>query len=265
MSDDSSWKLVPPSPLFEILEIMKCRMLLTVVFCLPGLLVFPGVAAASGPDSLAAARRLMVDQQLKGRDITDSKVLSAMGQVPRHRFVPPDLASQAYDDHPLPIGLGQTISQPYIVALMTQWAEVSPKDKVLEVGTGSGYQAAILAELAHRVYSVELLPELAAAAEARLRDLGYGRVQVRCGDGYQGWPEAAPFDAILVTATAPAVPPALKEQLKEGGRLVLPVGPPGSVQTLLLLRKVKGELKEEKRLPVLFVPLVKPGEERRER
>jgi protein-L-isoaspartate(D-aspartate) O-methyltransferase len=190
-------------------------------------------------------------------------VLAAMAAVPRHRFVPADLASQAYDDHPLPIGLGQTISQPYIVALMTQWAKVAPGDKVLEVGTGSGYQAAVLAELTPRVFTIELLPELAAAARQRLVELGYGRVQGRAGDGYQGWPAEAPFDAILVTATAPAVPPALKEQLKEGGRLVIPVGRPGSVQQLLLLRKVKGELREEKRLPVLFVPLVKPGEANR--
>ena len=227
------------------------------------LVVLKEVAAASGPDSFAAKRQLMVAQQLKARDITDPRVLTAMGTVPRHRFVPEDLISQAYADHPLPIGSGQTISQPYIVALMTQWAEVKPGDKVLEVGTGSGYQAAILAELTDRVFSIELLPELAEAARARLRDLGYGRVQVKSGDGYQGWPEEAPFDAILVTATAPEVPPAMKQQLKEGGRLIIPVGPPGSVQELLLLRKVKGELKEEQRVPVLFVPLVKPGEMKR--
>ena len=226
---------------------------------------FQVAAAVSGPDPFAAERQLMVTQQLKARDITDPRVLAAMGKVPRHRFVPPDLASQAYDDHPLPIGLGQTISQPYIVALMSQWAEVKPGDKVLEVGTGSGYQAAVLAELTGPVFTIELLPELAETALKRLRDLGYERVQVRAGDGYQGWPEAAPFDAVLVTATAPEVPKALKEQLKEGGRLVIPVGPSGSVQTLLLLRKEKDELREEKRLSVLFVPLVKPGEEKRER
>jgi protein-L-isoaspartate(D-aspartate) O-methyltransferase len=224
---------------------------------------FQEVAAASGPDPFAAPRQLMVAQQLKARDIIDPRVLAAMGKVPRHRFVPEDLRSLAYEDHPLPIGLGQTISQPYIVALMTQWAEVKPGEKVLEVGTGSGYQAAVLAELTDRVFSIELLPELAEAARNRLRDLGYGRVQVRSGDGYQGWPEEAPFDAILVTATAPEVPSALKEQLKEGGRLVIPVGPPGSVQELLHLRKVKGELREEQRVPVRFVPLVKPGEVKR--
>jgi protein-L-isoaspartate(D-aspartate) O-methyltransferase len=221
------------------------------------------VPAAAGPDSFDEKRLLMVAQQLKARDITDPRVLAAMGKVPRHRFVPDNLRSLAYEDHPLPIGSGQTISQPYIVALMTQWAEVKPEDKVLEVGTGSGYQAAVLAELSDRVFSIELLPDLAEAARTHLRDLGYGRVQVRSGDGYQGWPEDAPFDAILVTASAPEVPPALKQQLKEGGRLVIPVGPPGSVQELLLLRKVNGELQEEQRVPVLFVPLVKPGEVKR--
>jgi len=222
-------------------------------------------AAVSDPDSFTAARQRMVAEQLQGRDITDPRVLAAMGRVPRHHFVPENLARQAYNDHPRPIGFGQTISQPYIVALMTQWAEVKQGDKVLEVGTGSGYQAAVLAELTDRVFTIELLPELAGTAKARLRDLGYDRVQVRCGDGYKGWPEEAPFDAILVTATAPEVPAALKQQLQEGGRLVIPVGTPGKVQDLLLVRKVKGDLREEKRVPVLFVPLVKPGEERRER
>jgi protein-L-isoaspartate(D-aspartate) O-methyltransferase len=222
-----------------------------------------GVAAAWGEDHYAQKRQRMVAEQLKGRDITDPRVLAAMGTVPRHRFVPDDLTPLAYNDHPLPIGSGQTISQPYIVALMSQWAEVNPGDKVLEVGTGSGYQAAVLAELTDQVWSIELIPELSEAAEKRLRALGYGRIRLRCGDGYQGWPEAAPFDAILVTATAPEVPPALQKQLKEEGRLVIPVGQLGSVQQLLRLRKINGELREEGRLPVLFVPLVKPGEEKR--
>lgn len=216
------------------------------------------VAVAWGEDHYALERQRMVAEQLQGRDITDSRVLAAMGTVPRHRFVPEHLAPLAYNDHPLPIGSDQTISQPYIVALMTQWAEIKPGDKVLEVGTGSGYQAAILAELTDRVFSIELIPELADAAKKRLRSLGYDRIRVLNGDGYQGWPEEAPFDAILVTATAPEVPPALKKQLKEGGRLVIPVGSPGTIQQLLRLRKVNGELKEEERLPVRFVPLVKP-------
>jgi protein-L-isoaspartate(D-aspartate) O-methyltransferase len=228
---------------------------IVLLFCMS----FGHAAAVRGEDRYALERQQMVTQQLQGRDITNPRVLAAMGTVPRHRFVPDCLAPLAYRDHPLPIGQGQTISQPYIVALMTQWAKVQPGDKVLEVGTGSGYQAAVLAEITDRVFSIELKPALADAAEKRLRSLGYDKIRVRCGDGYQGWPAEAPFDAILVTATAPQVPPALKKQLKEGGRLVIPVGPPGSVQYLLLLRKVSGELQEENSLPVRFVPLVKPG------
>jgi len=235
-------------------KIIQCFWLLLFFLVLSG-----QVAAAPEQDQYASERQRMVAQQLQGRDITDPRVLAAMGKVPRHRFVPDHLVPLAYNDHPLPIGSGQTISQPYIVALMTQWAEVKPGDKVLEVGTGSGYQAAVLAEITDRVFSIELKLELAAAAQKRLQALGYDRIQVRTGDGYQGWPAEAPFDAILVTATAPQVPPALEEQLKEGGRLVIPVGYSGSVQHLLRLRKVKGELQEEDRLPVRFVPLVKPG------
>jgi protein-L-isoaspartate(D-aspartate) O-methyltransferase len=217
------------------------------------------LSQAQAPDSFQEARRAMVVRQLQGRDITDPRVLQAMGTVPRHRFVPETLAFQAYQDHPLPIGSGQTISQPYIVALMTQWAEVHPQDKVLEVGTGSGYQAAVLAELAGQVFSIELLPDLARRAAARLKELGYGRVRVKCGDGHQGWPEEAPFDAILVTAAAPQVPPALAAQLKEGGRLVIPLGPPYGAQTMVKWRRIQGKLVEEASLPVMFVPLVRPS------
>ncbi|MFA5110635.1 MAG: protein-L-isoaspartate(D-aspartate) O-methyltransferase [Desulfobaccales bacterium] len=216
------------------------------------------VEAGPPAESFQDARQTMVARQLQRRDITDPRVLIAMGRVPRHRFVPEALASQAYGDHPLPIGEGQTISQPYIVALMTQWAEVAPGNQVLEVGTGSGYQAAVLAELTDRVCTVELLPEMARQAAARLKELGYSRVQVKSGDGYQGWPEAAPFDAIVVTAAAPRVPPALTAQLKEGGRLVIPIGTPYGDQTLVRFRKVKGHLVEEASLPVRFVPLVRP-------
>jgi protein-L-isoaspartate(D-aspartate) O-methyltransferase len=205
------------------------------------------------------ARKRMVEKDLRGRDITDHKVLEVMGRIPRHLFVNPSLQSQAYTDHPLPIGEGQTISQPYIVALMTQWAEVKAGDKVLEIGTGSGYQAAVLAELADQVFTIELVPELGRTAAAALKDAGYARVHTRIGDGYQGWPEEAPFDAVLVTATAPEIPPALAVQLKEGGRLVIPIGTPGRVQQLNKFRKVGEKLQNEARLPVLFVPLVKPG------
>jgi len=233
-----------------------CLPLLAGAMILASLGVCAGSARAL--DSFEDARQVMVARQLQRRDITDPRVLIAMGTVPRHRFVPGALASQAYGDHPLPIGGGQTISQPYIVALMTQWAEVAPGDKVLEVGTGSGYQAAVLAELTDQVWSIELLPELARRAAARLQELGYGRVRVRCGDGYRGWPEAAPFDAILVTAAAPQVPPALAAQLKEGGRLVIPLGAPYGAQTLVRYRQVQGKLVEETSLAVRFVPLVRP-------
>jgi protein-L-isoaspartate(D-aspartate) O-methyltransferase len=217
-----------------------------------------GAGAALAMDSFEDARQAMVARQLQRRDITDPRVLVAMGTVPRHRFVPAALASRAYGDYPLPIGEDQTISQPYIVALMTQWAEVAPGDRVLEVGTGSGYQAAVLAELTEKVFSIEIRPDLARQAAARLKDLGYGRVRVIAGDGYQGWPEAAPFDAILVTAAAPRVPPALTAPLKEGGRLVIPLGPHGGTQTLMRYRRVQGKLVEEASLPVRFVPLVRP-------
>jgi protein-L-isoaspartate(D-aspartate) O-methyltransferase len=235
---------------------VKILIFLLIAFLLAPLVLWK--LKAQAPGSFEESRRRMVEDQLKGRDITDPKVLAAMGKAPRHRFVPPYLAPLAYSDQPLPIGQGQTISQPYIVALMTQWAEVKPGDKVLEIGTGSGYQAAVLAELTGRVFTIELLPELGRTAQGTLEELGYTRVHTRIGDGYQGWPEEAPFDAILVTATAPEVPPALAVQLKEGGRLVIPVGTPGSVQQLIKFRKVGGILREEARLPVMFVPLVKP-------
>ncbi|MCL4504235.1 MAG: protein-L-isoaspartate(D-aspartate) O-methyltransferase [Deltaproteobacteria bacterium] len=217
----------------------------------------PASGLSQPPPDFAQARRDMVNHQLKERGINDPRVLAAMGRVPRHRFVPAGQAALAYGDFPLPIGQNQTISQPYIVALMSQWAEIKSGDKVLEVGTGSGYQAAVLAELTEPVFTIEIKPDLARVAAAHLRELGYHRVQVRTGDGYLGWPEAAPFNAILVTAAAPKVPSALAAQLKEGGRLVIPLGETGGEQNLLRLRKIKGELKEEERVPVRFVPLVR--------
>jgi protein-L-isoaspartate(D-aspartate) O-methyltransferase len=221
-----------------------------------------GLAALglAGPpfDCLQDARRAMVELQLRRRGITDPRVLAAMGQVPRHKFVPGAYASLAYGDQPLPIGSDQTISQPYIVALMTEWAQIKPGDKVLEVGTGSGYQAAVLGELTDRVFSLELRPGLAREAAARLQSLGYKQVKVKWGDGCLGWPNEAPFDAILVTAAAPKAPLALEEQLKEGGRLIIPIGNPERAQMLVRLRKVNGKLREEESLPVRFVPLVRP-------
>jgi protein-L-isoaspartate(D-aspartate) O-methyltransferase len=236
----------------------RVNLLLAVGLLLSWLSAVPAVGSGESASDYAAARKQMVAGQLKARDITDPRVLAALGKVPRHLFVPPNLAQMAYGDHPLPIGRGQTISQPYIVALMSQWAAVAPGDKVLEVGTGSGYQAAVLAELTDKVFTIELLPELAKEAAEHLKTAGYLKVQVKTGDGYRGWPEAAPFAAILVTAAAPQVPPDLAAQLQEGGRLVIPLGAAGGDQTLVRLRKIKGALQEDERLPVRFVPLVRP-------
>lgn len=197
----------------------------------------------------------MVRDQLAARDITDRRVLDAMGRVPRHLFVPPGLKDQAYRDYPLPIDEGQTISQPYIVALMTQWAALRGGERVLEVGTGSGYQAAVLSGLVDRVYSVEISRPLSLQAARRLSELGYLNVEVRCGDGYLGWEEKAPFDAVLVTCAAPRLPPALFEQLKEGGRIVLPVEKAGSVQILTLVEKREGRPRLTPICEVRFVPM----------
>jgi protein-L-isoaspartate(D-aspartate) O-methyltransferase len=187
------------------------------------------------------------------------EVRAAMGKVQRHRLVPPGEASRAYRNHPLPIGSGQTISQPYIVALSTDLLNLRPGDVVLEVGTGSGYQAAVLAEIVSKVYSIELIPELGNTARQRLQELGYKNVEVRIGDGYAGWPEKGPFDGIVVTAAAPRVPKALVEQLKTGGLMVIPVGGEGEMQYLkLLTKRADGGVDEKRVLPVRFVPLV-PG------
>ena len=194
-------------------------------------------------------------------DVNDPAVLAAMAAVPRHLFVPPQYRDQAYEDFPLPIGHGQTISQPYIVALMTELARPSPADRVLEVGTGSGYQAAVISRLVARVFSVELVDPLAQSAAAVLRRLGYANVTVRSGDGYLGWPDEAPFDIILVTAAPEDVPAALVAQLKPGGRLVVPVGPVHDVQDLQLIEKdAAGRVSTRSVIPVRFVPMVKKRE-----
>jgi len=217
----------------------------------------PPAETTAGPaaDHYAEERANMVKFQLMGRDITDKDVLAAMERVPRHEFVPEEYRSQAYADHPLPIGYGQTISQPYIVALMTQLLELRPTDKVLEIGTGSGYQAAILAELCKEVYTVEIIKELAEQAEKRLKRLGYTNVHVKHGDGYYGWEEHAPFDAIIVTAAPDHIPPPLIAQLKDGGRMVIPVGPPGGYQTLWLVKKEGEKIITRNITGVIFVPL----------
>jgi protein-L-isoaspartate(D-aspartate) O-methyltransferase len=184
-------------------------------------------------DEFLGQRLEMVETTIEARDVTDEDVLEAMRTVPRHMFVPSDYLGMAYNDHPLPIGYGQTISQPYIVAWMTELLELKPGEKVLEIGTGSGYQAAVLAELdGVKVYTIEIVPELAETAANRLEELGYSEVEVMQGDGYYGWPEHAPFDAIIVTAAPDHLPAPLVEQLAEGGRLVIPIGPPGGYQSL---------------------------------
>ncbi len=203
------------------------------------------------------AREEMVRVQIEARGIADAKVLAAMREVPRHLFVPPQDRSRAYEDYPLPIGFGQTISQPYIVALMTELSNLKKKAQVLEVGTGSGYQAAILSRIVDEVYTVEIISQLAARAEKTLGELGYRNVHVANLDGYNGWREHAPYDVIIVTAAAEFIPPPLIKQLKVGGLMCIPVGPPFSVQNLFLVKK-KGEKEIETRVitQVAFVPLV---------
>jgi protein-L-isoaspartate(D-aspartate) O-methyltransferase len=201
-----------------------------------------------------AQRAAMVQEQLRPRDITSARVLDVMGRVPRHLFVPEAQRPAAYADHPLPIGYEQTISQPYIVAFMTQALDVRPTDKVLEIGTGSGYQAAILGELAGQVYTIEIVAPLAESARALLASLGYRNVHVRAGNGYLGWPEQAPFDRIMVTAAPDEVPPALIAQLKEGGIMAIPVAG-GVFQELRILRKSANGMETLKTLPVRFVPM----------
>ena len=203
----------------------------------------------------------MVQQQLKARGINDERLLAAMAKVPREEFVPADQRAGAYQDGPLPIGYDQTISQPYIVAFMTEQLRPKPGDRVLEIGSGSGYQAAILAELVTEVYTIEIVEPLAKAAEATLQRLGYKNVHLKVGDGYKGWPEEAPFDAIIVTCAPDKVPQPLVDQLKDGGRMVIPVGE-RFAQQLYLLEKKNGQLKESVTLPVRFVPMLRDAQQK---
>jgi protein-L-isoaspartate(D-aspartate) O-methyltransferase len=216
-------------------------------------LISCGPVAPPDDTSEARARERMVAEQIEGRDVRDARTLAAMRKVPRHLFVPPGSEADAYADHPLPIGHGQTISQPYIVGFMTEALGLRGGETVLEVGTGSGYQSAVLSEIAARVFTIEIVAPLAEEAALRLKRLGYLNVSVRAGDGYRGWPEKAPFDAIVVTAAAPRIPDPLKEQLKDGGRLVLPVG--DEYQELIVVSRRGTSFEERRILPVRFVPM----------
>ncbi|NOX36904.1 MAG: protein-L-isoaspartate(D-aspartate) O-methyltransferase [Calditrichaeota bacterium] len=209
-------------------------------------------------DAFQEARKRMVETQIRARGVKDARVLKAMEKVPRHRFVPEHLWDEAYFDEPLPIGYGQTISQPYVVAYMTEQLGLTGDEKVLEIGTGSGYQAAILAELAKEVYTIEIIPELGKRAAEVLKELGYENVHVRIGDGYRGWPEAAPFDAIILTAAPDHVPQPLLDQLKVGGRMILPLG--DFYQDLVLITKTEKGIKKERKIPVRFVPMTGEAE-----
>jgi protein-L-isoaspartate(D-aspartate) O-methyltransferase len=239
---------------------MKTAFLLCLV-----LLLFPRVGFAADADTPAARRdrERMVAEQIKARGITSPAVLDALLAVPRHLFVPEELAASAYADHPLPIGEGQTISQPYIVALMTEVLDLAKGDRVLEIGTGSGYQAAVLSALGAEVYTVEIKPKLYEKASEALKRHGHDKVVCRLGDGYFGWPEQAPFDAVMVTAAVDHIPPPLIAQLKEGGRLVLPLGSPFGYQNLVVVTKRDGEVSLRNVIGVLFVPLTGRALEKR--
>jgi protein-L-isoaspartate(D-aspartate) O-methyltransferase len=228
-----------------------------------------GDASAAGDESPPrekAAQQRMIDLDLKGRDIKDPRVLKAMAEVPRHAFVPAELRHMAYRDSPLPIGNGQTISQPYIVAFMTQALALKGHERVLEIGTGSGYQAAVLGAVAKEVYTIEIVPQLAKQAEETLKGLGYaGKIHVRTGDGYKGWPEKAPFDAVMVTAAPDHIPQPLVDQLKTNGRMILPVGGQHEIQALVLLTKKKdGSLERQVVMPVRFVPMTGEAQQKTE-
>jgi protein-L-isoaspartate(D-aspartate) O-methyltransferase len=219
-------------------------------------------ADASSEGDYKTMRERMIETQIKARGVKDPRVLAAMLKVERHLFVPKDLHPTAYSDQPLPIGEGQTISQPYIVALMTELLDLKGDEKVLEVGTGSGYQAAILAELAKEVYTIEIIEKLATSAEKLLLDLGYKNIKVKAGDGYLGWPEAAPFDAIIVTCAPDHIPKPLKDQLKEGGRMVIPVGE--FTQELKKIVKRGANFETTNVTPVIFVPMTGEGVKKKE-
>jgi protein-L-isoaspartate(D-aspartate) O-methyltransferase len=238
---------------------MRKIVLLTLAISLLAFSWYPSKeVTAKSEDSyiLTRQRYVMVENQIAGRGVTDSRVLEAMRKIPRHLFVDESLMGKAYNDHPLPIGEGQTISQPYIVALMTDTLKLKSTEKVLEIGTGSGYQAAVLAEIVKEVYSIEIRERLVESSSKLLRELGYKNISVKYGDGYYGWEEHAPFDAIIITASANHIPPPLIKQLKDEGRLIIPLGSTLYHQTLTLVKKKGKELDVEQMGGVVFVPMV---------
>jgi protein-L-isoaspartate(D-aspartate) O-methyltransferase len=248
-------------PTCRILRILPALVLLMAAGCKDSEQAENGMNTESSQEqTYAQARERMVRFQIEARQVRDKLVLAAMRKVPRHLFVPANLRDQAYADGPLPIGGGQTISQPYIVALMTELLGLKGGEKVLEIGTGSGYQAAVLAEIADQVYSVEIICSLAQTAESRLKQLGYDNVTVECADGYQGWKEHAPFDGIIVTAAPDHVPPPLIEQLKVGAKLVIPVG--DVYQELQVITKTETGITEMNAIPVRFVPMTGEAEKK---
>ena len=226
-------------------------------------ILFLSIIPAYSQDVYEKKRQIMIEKDIRGWGMTDKNVLDVMGKTPRHLFVEGHLMDAAYEDYPLPIDEGQTISQPYVVALMTEALRLKPYDRVLEIGTGSGYQAAILAEIVKEVYTIEIRKGLAEKAEKRLKEMGYKNVKVKYGDGYFGWEEYTPFDAIIITAAANHIPPSLIKQLKEGGRLIIPLGSTVYSQTLMLAIKKKGELNLQEITSVRFVPMIGEAEKGR--
>jgi protein-L-isoaspartate(D-aspartate) O-methyltransferase len=237
---------------FKIMRIISYSLFLFIV-----VFYWPSMPCAQEQDDFVRLRELMMQRQIRARGVKDPNVIKAMLKVPRHVFVPKPYRAYSYEDNPLPIGEGQTISQPYIVAYMTEALNLKPGDKVLEIGTGSGYQAAILAELVKEVYTIEIVAKLGKRAQQTLDKLGYKNIHVKIGDGYKGWPDKAPFDAVIVTCAPEKVPRALIEQLNERGRMIIPVGRAGGVQKLVRAVKKGGHLKTDNVMYVWFVPMVK--------
>jgi protein-L-isoaspartate(D-aspartate) O-methyltransferase len=227
-----------------------------IILVMLSLLAFISLQENGQTGPFRESREEMVRSQLISRGIKDEKLLEAFRKVPRHSFVPEEYLRYAYADQPLPVGYGQTISQPYVVACMTEILEIAPGDKVLEIGTGSGYQAAILLEMGAEVYTIEIVKPLCTRAESLLKRLGYKQFQIMAGDGYPGWPEHAPFDAVIVTCSPSKIPQPLVNQLDEGGKMIIPVGKEGLIQHLILLEKENGKIRERKVMAVRFVPMV---------